>query len=207
MSKYRNPKINITKVYTRNGDQGTTHLIGGEEVSKDDIRVRGYGDIEELNVLIGISINNMKKHAKISNYSYISDRLSSIQNELFNLGTILASTGKEVTSDLPQIENNDITILEHDIDKMNKELKSLESFTLPGGNQFILNIHHSRVVCRRAERHTTSIARQYPDFNLVALRYLNRLSDYFFVLGRYVSKYLDIKEELWDPNNITSNKK
>ena len=206
MANYKNPKINITKVYTKAGDSGSTYLIGGISVSKDDIRVKGYGDIEELNVLIGVSLNNIKKHSKIVNYSYLTSRLMSIQNELFNLGTILASTGSELAKDMPQIEERDIKILENDIDRLNKFLDPLKSFILPSGDETVLSIHHSRVVCRRVERHVCSIMNEFPKFNNTSLKYLNRLSDYLFVLCRFVAKELKIKEELWKPNNITSEK-
>ena len=206
MKKYKEPKINISKVYTKSGDSGKTHLIGGEKVSKDDLRVVAYGEVDELNVTIGFVVFYLKKYPKIKNFEYINTRLLSIQNELFNLGTVLASIGADLPSDLPEIQDNDILILEDDIDGMNDSLEPLKSFVLPGGNDLILQIHSSRVVCRRTERNVATVMREYPNEDIRVLKYLNRLSDYLFVLGRWVSKHLNTEEKLWNPNNISSNK-
>ena len=205
MSKYKEPKIRISKVYTKKGDDGSTYLIGGEQVSKNDIRVIAYGEIDELNVCVGVSANQLKNHSNPEEINYCIERLESIQNELFNLGTVLASAGSKLSEGLPSISENDILILESDIDKMNKELDSLESFILPGGNETILNIHLARVVCRRAERNVVTILEKYNNLKF-PLKYLNRLSDYLFVLARFISKKNNIQEELWNPNSITSSK-
>lgn len=207
MSKYKDPEISITKVYTKTGDKGKTALIGGKSVNKDDPRVEAYGDIEELNVLVGVILDNLKKHPKIASFLPLSDRLLSIQNELFNLGTMLASMGSKNFKDMPKVDSRDIEIIEKDIDNLNSSLERLKSFTLPGGNDVVLSIHLSRVVCRRVERRVFSAINEIDDSCSDALRYLNRLSDYLFVLGRFVSKEFGLKEHLWDPNNITSNQK
>ena len=204
MGKYKEPKISISKVYTKVGDEGFTHLIGGEKVPKDDIRVIAYGDIDELNVHIGICSNFLKNSPKSKDFSYFIERLVSIQNELFNLGTILAATGSKMSSDLPRVVEEDINNLEKDIDEMNKELKPLNSFTLPGGNEIILAFHQARVICRRSERNIVSVIRNYKNLDKFIFTYINRLSDYLFVLGRVVSDILECNEELWSPNNITS---
>lgn len=203
--KYKEPNLNISKVYTKVGDKGSTYLIGNEKVPKNDLRVESYGQIDELNVLIGHCSRHLKSFPEIDNYSYISKRLISIQNELFNLGTVLASLGTSNTNDnLPKIENDDIILLEKDIDDMNGELDPLKSFVLPGGNDLTLYIHSARVMCRKSERSVVSVLSKYPDTDITVLRYLNRLSDYLFVLGRLISLKLDIAENLWDPNNISS---
>jgi len=207
MTKYKEPKINISKVYTKSGDKGKTHLIGGIKVSKDDIRVAAYGEVDELNVTIGILLFHLKKYSKIKNSKYLLSRLSSIQNELFNLGTVLAAVGSNFPPDLPKIQDEDISLLEDDIDNMNSGLKPLKSFVLPGGNELTLYIHYSRVVCRRAERSLTTVIKKYSNVDIKVLKYLNRFSDYLFVLGRWVSKYMDTEEKLWSPNNTSSNKK
>ena len=181
MSKYKDPKINISKVYTKSGDKGKTHLIGGDKVSKNDIRVIGYGDIDELNVLIGVCSVYLKNNPISKDFKYPIERLTSIQNELFNLGTVLASVGSKSRSNMPRISKEDTSLLEKDIDKMNSELEPLSSFTLPGGNDLTLSINHARVVCRRSERNIISILEKYKDLDLETLRYLNRLSGYFFV--------------------------
>ena len=206
MSKFKDPNINISKVYTKSGDKGKTHLIGGEKVSKNDIRVIAYGDIDELNVHIGICSNFLKNSPNSKDFSYFIERLTSIQNELFNLGTVLAATGSEMSADLPRVTQEDIRNLEQDIDKMNEALDPLDSFTLPGGNEVVLAFHQARVICRRSERNIVTVINQFSKLDDLTLIYANRLSDYLFVLGRVVSSILSCDEELWSPNNITSKK-
>ena len=206
MSKFKDPNINISKVYTKSGDKGKTYLIGGEKVSKDDIRVIAYGDVDELNVHIGICSNFLKNSPNSKDFSYFIERLTSIQNELFNLGTVLAATGSEMSADLPRVTQEDVHNLEKDIDKMNETLEPLDSFTLPGGNEAVLAFHQARVVCRRSERNIVTVINQFLKLDDLTLIYANRLSDYLFVLGRVVSSILSCDEELWSPNNITSKK-
>jgi len=205
-NKYEEPNIKISKVYTKAGDRGKTDLIGGISVSKDDIRVTSYGEIDELNVLIGFCIFHLKNIKAIASKEYLLSRLISIQNELFNLGTVLASVGSDSSANLPKVDDEDIILLENDIDTMNKSLDSLESFILPGGNELSLHLHLARVVCRRAERSVVSVINKYKETDTKIIEYLNRLSDYLFVLGRSVSKSIGEEEELWNPNNISSNK-
>ena len=207
MTDFKDPKINISKVYTKGGDRGYTYLIGGEKVSKDDIRVISYGEVDELNVCIGICSNSLKNSPNSEDFTYFIERLTSIQNELFNLGTVLAATGFEIPPDLPRVTEKDIYNLEKDIDDMNMSLSPLNSFTLPGGDSTVLAIHQARVVCRRAERNVVSTIHKFKDLDRATLMYLNRLSDYLFVLGRVVSSLLGCDEELWSPNNTTSNNK
>ncbi len=208
MGKYKEPKINITKVYTRAGDSGSTQLIGGNLVSKNDPRVRAYGNVEEINVYIGLCLFHINNLSDDKKYGYLLNRLKSIQNELFNLGTLLASIGKEESKidDLPGISEDDIKLLEIDIDDMNSNLTPLSSFILPGGNEIIVAIHMARVVCRRAERRVVSINNRTYTVNPNIIIYINRLSDYLFVLGRWVSNQLKIDENLWSSNNISSSK-
>ena len=204
--KYEEPNISISKVYTKIGDKGKTGLIGGASVSKNDLRVSSYGEIDELNVLIGFCIFHLKNIKAIASKEYLLSRLISIQNELFNLGTVLASVGSDSSANLPKVDDEDIILLENDIDTMNKSLDSLESFILPGGNELSLHLHLARVVCRRAERSVVSVINKYKETDTKIIEYLNRLSDYLFVLGRSVSKSIGEEEELWNPNNISSNK-
>ena len=203
MSKFKEPNIVISKVYTKKGDDGSTFLIGGEKVPKNDIRVTAYGEIDELNVCVGICASHISKVSSSKEADYSIKRLKSIQNELFNLGTTLACAGSDIPKNLPAITEDDIVFLENDIDKMNLKLDELDSFLLPGANNLVLSIHLARVVCRRAERHVMHITDKYSDLGLT-LKYLNRLSDYFFVLARFIGKENSIDEELWDPNNISS---
>jgi len=203
--KYEEPNISISKVYTKIGDKGKTGLIGGASVSKNDLRVSSYGEIDELNVLMGFCVFYLSKTKGIDELEYTLSRLVSIQNELFNLGTVLASIGSENSGNLPKIDVEDITLLEEDIDTMNACLDPLKSFILPGGNELILHLHLSRVVCRRAERSVVTVFDKYPEADTKIIEYLNRLSDYLFVLSRWVSKSIGEEELLWSPNNITSN--
>ncbi len=205
-NKYEDPNIRISKVYTKSGDKGKTDLIGGTSVPKDDIRVVSYGEIDELNVLIGFCAFHLKNIKSFNRKEYLLSRLISIQNELFNLGTVLASIGYDSSSNLPKIDRDDVLLLEKDIDTMNKSLDALNSFVLPGGNEIILHLHLSRVVCRRAERSVVSVINEYKEEDTIIIEYLNRLSDYLFVLGRWISKATTEDEELWNPNNITSSK-
>ena len=208
MSKFRDPKINISKVYTKSGDKGLTHLIGGEKVFKNDIRVIAYGDVDELNVSIGVCSNYLKNSPNSKDFEYLISRLTSIQNELFNLGTVLAATGSPIGADLPRVTAGDVENLENDIDNINEKLEPLSSFTLPGGSSIILSFHQARVICRRSERNAVEVIDKFKDLDELVIIYLNRLSDYLFVLGRLVAQMLDVDEELWSPNNITSiNKK
>ena len=204
-NKYKEPNIKISKVYTKAGDKGKTDLIGGTSVPKDDIRVVSYGEVDELNVLMGFCIFHLNNIKSLDETPYLLSRLISIQNELFNLGTVLASIGNQPLADLPKIDNEDIILLEKDIDVMNESLDSLDSFVLPGGNELTLYLHLSRVVCRRAERNVVSVVNKYAETDTKIIKYLNRLSDYLFVLGRWVSKSIGEEEQLWSPNNITSN--
>ena len=205
MSKFKEPKIVISKVYTKKGDKGSTCLIGGEKVSKNDLRVTAYGEVDELNVYVGLCASHISKCPAFEQKNYCLERLTSIQNELFNLGTVLASAGSELPADLPSITDEDVRFLEKDIDKMNLELEPLKSFILPGNNRLVLSAHLARVVCRRAEKYAVSVASKYDNLSLT-IEYLNRLSDYFFVLGRFLAKKNNIDEELWSPNNISSKK-
>ncbi len=206
MTDFKDPKINISKVYTKGGDKGYTYLIGGEKVSKDDIRVISYGEVDELNVCIGVCSNLLKNSPNSKDFTYFIERLTSIQNELFNLGTVLAATGSEMSADLPRVTQEDIHNLEQDIDKMNEALEPLDSFTLPGGNEVVLAFHQARVVCRRSERNIVTVINKFSKLDDLILIYANRLSDYLFVLGREVSSILSCDEELWSSNNITSKK-
>lgn len=203
MARFKEPNINISKVYTKTGDSGKSQLIGGENVYKDDIRVVAYGEVDELNTCIGICSNYLKGSKLKEKFSYAIERLSSIQNELFNLGTTLAATGSQKSFNLPEITKENIDQLEQDIDKMNSNLDSLKSFILPNGSDMSISFHSARVVCRRAERNIVTVSKVYKDLDNKVLIYINRLSDYLFVLGRYSMKISGEDENLWSPNKTT----
>lgn len=177
------------KIYTKTGDAGETSLIGGSRVLKFHIRIEAYGTVDELNSYIGlIRDQQIDRHYK--------DILLEIQNKLFTAESILASEKKETTKNLPEINTEDISLLENEIDLMNKSLPELHSFILPGGHTTVSYCHIARCVCRRAERVVTSLSQNHPVDELV-LKYLNRLSDYLFVLARKIAKDNNTPEIHW----------
>ena len=192
--KFKTPKITINKVYTKKGDDGYTSLIGGEKVKKNSTRICGFGEIDELNVLLGLCATN----TEIDKLK-IKSKIVKIQNDLFNLGNMLATPAKYMSSKNPQISENSVKFLEDYIDIYNKKLDSLSSFILPGGSKTSIDFHIARVVCRRCERLIVSM-RETDNIDLIIIKYLNRLSDLLFVWSRYSNFILGVKEVLWNPN-------
>ena len=180
------------KVYTKTGDDGTTGLVGGSRVNKYDIRLEAYGTIDELNASIGL----------LRSYPLSSDvatLLVQIQNKLFNIGSILASDnkGKAFTANLAITEAH-IKVLEDAIDEFENHLPELTHFILPGGELSVAQCHVARTICRRAERLSIKLAETTPvPDNLIV--YLNRLSDYFFMLARFQAKKLNVEQIIWHP--------
>lgn len=177
------------KIYTKTGDKGETSLIGGKRVPKYHQRIECYGTVDELNSFIGL-IRDQEIDA-LERTSLIE-----IQDRLFTIESILATDTDNPNRKLPMIFESDIVFLENEIDRMNLELPPLRNFILPGGHPAVSLSHVARTVCRRAERITISLSLTYPVDELV-LKYLNRLSDYFFVLARYFSKYFKAEETAW----------
>ena len=186
------------KIYTKTGDKGTTALFGGTRVPKHHIRIDSYGTVDELNSYIGlIRDQDIEKHHK--------DILIHIQDKLFTLGAILATdpekailkSGKERLN-IPKISSEDILLLEQQMDKMNETLPQMTHFVLPGGHQTVSYCHIARCVCRRSERLASALNEIAP-FLPEALTYLNRLSDYLFVLARKLSHDLQAEEIKWIP--------
>ncbi len=186
------------KIYTKTGDKGTTALFGGTRVPKHHIRIESYGTVDELNSHIGlIRDQNIDTNSR--------DILINIQDKLFTVGAILATdpnkailkSGKERLT-IPKISNEDIELLEHEMDKMNAQLSTMTHFVLPGGHQTVSFCHIARCVCRRAERLASALNELEP-FQPNTLIYLNRLSDYLFVLARKLSKDLQVDEIKWIP--------
>ncbi|MES2480295.1 MAG: cob(I)yrinic acid a,c-diamide adenosyltransferase [Bacteroidota bacterium] len=169
------------KIYTKTGDKGQTSLIGGTRVSKSHIRIESYGTVDELNSYIGL-VNDFTENETINLW------LREIQDRLFTLGAELAtSAAKEVKMKLPDLHQSDIEWLESLIDKMNETLPEMRSFILPGGHQGASACHIARCVCRRAERLCVSMREHDEDVSDIILQYLNRLSDFLFVLARYIT--------------------
>ena len=196
--KSKSPNIRINKVYTRTGDKGKTRLVGGKERFKDDARVEAYGTVDELNAAIGLC-RELLKETENKKFCSLIDVLDSVQNELFNLGTQLA-TAEGINSDkLPKLTENAILNLESEIDTLNESLCELTSFVLPGGSVINAQFHIARNICRRAERRVVSLSKK-EHVDTINIRYLNRLSDALFVWSRWISSINGDKEILWDPN-------
>jgi len=180
------------KIYTKKGDGGETSLIGGKRVKKSNVRIHAYGSVDELNSMVGLLKDSMTP-------STYDELLLLIQDRLFVIGSHLASAqGSKM--ELPQIKQEDIAILEKEMDRMNDELPELTSFILPGGDVSVSYCHLARTICRRAERWTIEIIENEPVESII-IEYLNRLSDYFFMLARQISFDKNIKEILWSPRS------
>lgn len=179
------------KIYTKTGDSGTTSLLGGARVSKAHIRIEAYGTVDELNSYIGLlrdqEVNSNRK-----------DLLKEIQDRLFTLGAELATEPGKDKVVKPDLFEKDVTLLEGAMDEMDEKLPALTNFVLPGGHQSVSFAHIARCVCRRAERITISLNDHEPVDGLV-VRYLNRLSDFLFVLGRAMAQELKAEEVKWEP--------
>ena len=190
--------VRITKVYTKAGDQGTTALIGGERVPKYHSRSESYGTVDEVNSILGlVRVLNDQQQPSLRQEKF-SIILQAIQQKLFDLGSELATPpGKEYQGQIT-ITEQDIQWLEQVIDKMNEELSPLTSFILPGGGMMHGFLHQARTVCRRAERQTILLSTK-ETLGKNVIPYLNRLSDAFFVFGRWVSQNFDESEILWKP--------
>ncbi|GAB1418736.1 cob(I)yrinic acid a,c-diamide adenosyltransferase [Bacteroidales bacterium] len=181
------------KIYTKTGDKGTTALIGGARVRKDHPRIEAYGTVDELNAVIGL----LRDHLEADDTNRLL--LLQIQEKLFRLESHLADGRDGALADsLPPLNADDAKQLETEIDRMNGYLPPLAHFILPGGHVLVSFCHLARTVCRRAERVVTSLASE-ATVNDLDLIYLNRLSDYFFVLGRHYSYQTGSHEILWKP--------
>ena len=178
------------KVYTKKGDKGKTQLLGGSIVDKDHVKLECYGTIDELNSFIGnIYDQDLKEFHK--------EILLNIQNQLFNLGSVISFDGKKDKIKLPNITSKNIEMLEKAIDKMEESLPMLKNFILPSGHPTTSKCHIARTVCRRAERNLVTLSKTSEIDNL-HLQYLNRLSDYLFVLSRAVLKENNAEEIEWE---------
>jgi len=179
------------KIYTKTGDKGTTALFGGKRVSKADLRIETYGTVDELNSYVGLvrdqPVNQNRK-----------DILVEIQERLFTIGSILATEPGNTKVKIPSLLQEDVTRLEKEIDAMDASLPPMKSFVLPGGHQSVSFCHVARTVCRRAERLVIALDAQ-EKIDVLVIQYLNRLSDYLFMLSRKMSAELDAEEMPWKP--------
>ncbi len=198
--KYNNPNITISKVYTKKGDKGKTELIGKKNVYKDDIRVKAYGELDELNVIVGGCCQKLSEiKSKNIKLKTLNQEMIVVQNEIFNLGNMLATVDEVMMENMPQINQDNLNNLEKKINFYNKKLPNLSSFVLPGGSEINIWFNLARTVSRRCERTIVEIHKKEPVSDIV-LKYINRLSDAFFVWGRWINFNLKIDEELWNPN-------
>ena len=198
-NKYNNPEILINKVYTKSGDKGQTYLVGGKKIAKDDIRICSYGEIDELNAYIGGCRQLIVEKSDNSEFKKLSNILYRIQNELFNLGNMLATLDEDIKKGMPRIEDSHIKKMENEIDYFNENLPDLKSFVLPGGSQLNIWFHISRTLCRRCERTVVSLS-QKESVDDIIVKYLNRLSDGLFVWSRWVNVMQSHPEVSWNPN-------
>ncbi|GAB4094427.1 cob(I)yrinic acid a,c-diamide adenosyltransferase [Flaviaesturariibacter terrae] len=181
------------KIYTKTGDKGTTALIGGTRVPKSHLRIESYGTVDELNSWIGVAMDHFTD-------AHSRQTLREIQDRLFTLGSALAcDPEKEPKLRIPDLHAEDVTLLEKEIDRMNEELEPMRSFILPGGAPLVSFLHVARCVCRRAERLCVALQEVDTDLESLILQYLNRLSDYLFVLARYAAHLLGAEEIKWKP--------
>ena len=181
------------KIYTKTGDLGKTSLIGGTKVAKSHIRIDAYGTIDELNAYVGlVSDHTTDELSKIM--------LKEIQDRLFTIGSSLAcDPEKEPLMKIPDLKESDIRLLETEIDQMNDQIPAMKFFVLPGGHVTVSTTHIARCVCRRAERCCVLMQEQEIFVDPLVITYLNRLSDYLFVLSRYFSHLLQVPETPWKP--------
>ncbi len=182
----------LTKIYTKGGDKGSTSLGGGQRVPKDDLRVRVYGTVDELNSQIGVAL-------AMGLCERLNEALAHIQNELFDLGSDLCFLEEDKSKwPIPQIEARHVEKLETLIDEITAVVGPLENFILPGGALGAAQLHVARTVCRRAEREASTLAREQ-GVGPHVISYLNRLSDALFVMARFENHQRDLPEPLWKP--------
>ncbi len=192
--------IRINRVYTRGGDRGETSLVGGQRIAKDSIRIECYGTVDELNAVLGLVrvAGRLAPGGEDAGRARLDALLDRIQNDLFNLGSDLATLPGDRHPNQPVIESRHVAGIESEIDSFNDGLPELTSFVLPGGGPVGAFLHQARTVCRRAERSVTTLARQEA-IGEHCLPYLNRLSDLLFVLSRWTARTRGEGETLWDP--------
>jgi cob(I)alamin adenosyltransferase len=181
------------KIYTKTGDNGTTSLIGGTKVPKSHLRIEAYGTIDELNSHIGLCKDLLTDEAgkKI---------LLEVQDRLFTIGSSLACDPiKEPKMRIPDLKEPDVELLEKEMDRMDESIRPMKNFILPGGHTTLSQLHIARCVCRRAERCCVRLELESLEVEEIIIKYLNRLSDYLFVLSRYSGHQLKVEEIPWKP--------
>jgi cob(I)alamin adenosyltransferase len=179
------------KIYTKKGDSGLTGILGGTRLPKAHLRIEAYGTVDELNASIGLLRDHLTQDE-------LRNDLLKVQEELFTIGAQLASDPAKNKMELPMINESNVSYLERRMDEMEAGLPEMKSFILPGGHPNVSLAHLCRTICRRAERHCVGLS-TIDQVNPLILQYLNRLSDYFFVLSRHIGRILGIQEIPWRP--------
>jgi cob(I)alamin adenosyltransferase len=201
---FNDPRIALNRIYTKIGDKGETRLVGGQSRSKTDVRIECYGTVDELNAFVGAARVTVEAAAEqAGRLGELAVTLKRIQHELFNLGSILATLPEDVHPRQPRVTEAEVSQLESEIDRANGELEPLRSFVLPGSTRLDADLHICRTVCRRAERALVGLGAK-ESVPPEAIQYLNRLSDAFFVWGRWANRMLKVPETLWEPNEAAS---
>jgi cob(I)alamin adenosyltransferase len=189
--------VRITRVYTKTGDSGETALVGGKRVAKDSLRIEAYGTIDELNSVVGLArVFNEESLDAGEAHQFLDEVLCQLQDELFDLGSELATPPEFFQQGMYRVSESEIVRLEKLIDKCQEDLEPLKSFILPGGGRVGAYLHQCRTVCRRAERDILRLSRE-EEVNSDLIKYVNRLSDLFFVLSRWIAKQTGEQEYLW----------
>jgi cob(I)alamin adenosyltransferase len=181
----------MSKIYTKTGDKGTTSLIGGTRLPKDHIKIEAYGSVDELNAWIGVLADAPENKNR-------NVFLKEIQDRLFTIGAELASEPEQNKKKLPELFESDIEVLEKEMDAYNEVIPTLRAFVLPGGHPLVSFAHVARTVCRRSERQIITLSHN-EDVNPLIIKYLNRLSDYLFVLSRKITQEQNAPEIAWKP--------
>ena len=194
--RFHEPHVGISKVYTKTGDAGDTSLVGGQRVPKDHVRIEAYGTVDELNSLVGLARESALAEAATQP---LAAYLLRVQHQLFNLGSALSTLPADLRPGQPRVGDREILELEQEMDRLTAQLPPLRSFVLPGGSRLNAELHVCRTVARRAERIAVALQRASGGVD-VEVRYLNRLSDAFFVWSRWAAKALGHDETLWQPN-------
>ena len=190
--------IYLSRIYTKHGDKGETSLVGGRKVGKDSPRIEAYGTIDELSACIGLARTALGAPGAPEGAAALAAILLRVQNELFNLGSDLATLPEDRRPNQPLIEARHATALEQEIDSWNATLPELRSFVLPGGGMVASYLHLARTVCRRAERLIVALADAEP-IGAAVIPYVNRLSDALFVMSRHAARLYGEPEPLWQP--------
>ena len=181
------------KIYTKTGDKGTTSLIGGTKVPKSHLRIEAYGTVDELNSYVGLCKDLITDEQSKKN-------LLEVQDRLFTIGSSLAcDPAKEPKIKIPDLKETDVALLEKEMDRMNETIPPMKNFILPGGHTTLSHLHIARCVCRRAERCCVRLESESEEVEAIIIKYLNRLSDYLFVVSRYTGHQMKVEEIPWRP--------